>query len=66
MMPGNGAESEAFEVAKEQHYGNRAAVWTPVRCGLLACMSCGVVVVQGQECKVCPACGAKMGEIFVM
>ena len=65
-MPGNGAESEAFEVVEEQHYGGRAAVWMPVKRGLLACMSCGVVVVQGQERRVCPVCGAKMGEIFVM
>lgn len=65
-MPSNSAENEAFEVVEEQHYGNRSAVWEPVRRGLLACTACGLVVAQGRERKVCPLCGAKMGEIFVM
>ena len=64
-MPSNSAESEAFEVVDERHYGDRA-VWEPVRCGLLACTACGLVVAQGKERKVCPLCGAKMSEIFVM
>ena len=65
-MPSNGAESEAFEVVDERNYGDRAAVWKPVRCGLLACTACGMVVAQGDERKVCPLCGEKMDEIFVM
>ena len=65
-MPSNSAENEAFEVVKERHYGDGSAVWAPVRCGLLACTACGLVVAQGKERKVCPLCGAKMGEIFVM
>ena len=65
-MPSNSAEIEAFEVVDERHYGDRAAVCEPVRCGLLACTACGLVVAQGKERKVCPLCGAKMGEIFVM
>ena len=64
-MPSNGAENEAFDVVDEKHYGDMA-VWEPVRCGLLACTACGLVVAQGRERKVCPLCGAKMGEIFVM
>ena len=65
-MPSNSAESEAFEVVDERHYGDRAAVWEPVRCGLLACTACGLVVAKVMELKVCPMCGANMGEIFVM
>lgn len=64
-MPSNSAESEAFEVVDERHYGDMA-VCEPVRCGLLACTACGLVVAQGKERTVCPLCGAKMGEIFVM
>ena len=65
-MPSNSAENEAFDVVDERHYGDRSAVWEPVRCGLLACTACGIVVAQDDERKVCPLCGAKMGEIFVM
>ena len=65
MMPSNCAESEAFEVVEERHYGDRVA-WEPVRCGLMACTACGMVVAQGDERKVCPLCGEKMDEIFVM
>lgn len=65
-MPSNSAENEAFEVVDERHYGDISAVLEPVRCGLLACTACGLVVAQGKERKVCPLCGAKMGEIFVM
>ena len=65
-MPSNSAENEAFEVVEERHYGDIATVWEPVRCGLLACTACGLVVAQGDERKVCPLRGAKMGEIFVM
>ena len=64
-MPSNSAESEAFEVVDERNYGDME-VWEPVRCGLLACTACGLVVAQGKERKVCPLCGAKMGEIIVM
>ena len=65
-MPSNSAESEAFEAVEERHYGDRAAVWEPARCGLLACTACGMVVAKGKERKVCPMCGAKMGEIWVI
>ena len=65
-MPSNSAESEAFEVVEERNYGDRSAVWEPVRCGLLACTACGLVVAQGKERKVCPLCGAKMGEILIV
>ena len=65
-MPSNSAESEAFEVVDERHYGDRVAVWEPVRCGLLACTACGLVVVKGKERKVCALCGAKMGEIWIV
>lgn len=65
-MPSNSAENEAFEVVDERHYGDRAAVWEPVRCRLLACTACGLVVAQGDERKVCPLCGAKMGEIWIV
>ena len=64
-MPSNGAESEAFDVVDERHYGDRTAVWEPVRCGLMACTACGMVVVQGGERKGCPLCGARMGEIWI-
>ena len=64
-MPSNGAESEAFEVVEERHYWDMA-VWEPVRCGLLACTACGMVVAQGKERNVCPLCGAKMGEIWIV
>lgn len=64
-MPSNSAENEAFEVVEERHYGDRA-VWEPVRCGLLACTACGLVVAQEKERNVCPLCGAKMGEILIV
>ena len=66
MMPSNSAESEAFEIAEERRYGDGSAVLEPIRCGLLACTACGLIVVQGDERKVCPLCGAKMGEIWVI
>lgn len=65
-MPSNSAENEAFEVVDERNYGGRSAVCAPVRCGLLACTACGLVVAQGDERKACPLCGAKMGEIWVI
>ena len=65
-MPSNGAESEAFDVVDERQYGDRSAVWEPVRCGLMACTACGMVVAQDNERHVCPMCGAKMGEILVI
>lgn len=65
-MPSNSAENEAFEVAEERHHGDRLAVLEPIRCGLLACTACGLVVAQRKERKVCPLCGAKMGEIWIV
>lgn len=68
-MPSNSAESEALEVAHEEHCGGtlvQRAVYMPHIGGLLACMACGTVCVKGKEERVCPVCGAHMGEIFVM
>lgn len=41
-MPSNGAESEAFDVVSEIHFG-----------GLNVCVRCGTVTAEGK----CPECG---------